>query len=566
MEVNGETLEIAHLRENEHTGQCDLTFFLRTEVPDVNLELCEEIKAVRGSSDTVISMIDHIKNKLQKIIQDKLNASSEEEKENQQKINIPVRMKRSGKDLKENTCVKNLLKSPESNDPIIFEVFSQKYVLLCNTPLVKTMKLLRVFYVGYVIQPIKFFSIYTDRNKCIFTWSKSLDKIEWEKCGSGYTYLTTKEDVNHFLKLTCKPVNTANIEGPIFEVISDTTVEEMEEIPNCPFETRHLFTKKELAGSEQFRVVSYNILAERYTSIDDNYSYCSPKYIVFDYRKQLLWRELSGFNADIICLQEVDSIHYHNYLKPKFKEQQFSSTYNKKGNSIPEGLACFFRKSRFRFIEANHIVYGQEISKLRIFKPIWELVKKNEDVKTEFMRVLTSLQVLILQVKGHRNKHLLVANTHLYYHPEANHIRLLQATMATAYINMLKKRYAKSNISVIFCGDFNSNPSKSLFPFMIQGKIHPSHEDCLKISPNGRALLHHDFYFDSACETSKYTNYTPDYKGCLDYIFIENGKLSIENVVPLPDEEELSKHEGLPNKYYPSDHLPLVVDLKFKLR
>lgn len=86
------------------------------------------------------------------------------------------------------------------------------------------------------------------------------------------------------------------------------------------------------------------------------------------------------------------------------------------------------------------------------------------------------------------------------------------------------------------------------------------------VHENGKTLLYHEFIFESACGTPQYTNYTPDYKGCLDYIFVESNKLQVQQVVPIMDEEELSKYEGLPNDFYPSDHLALVADLKFKAR
>lgn len=40
--------------------------------------------------------------------------------------------------------------------------------------------------------------------------------------------------------------------------------------------------------------------------------------------------------------------------------------------------------------------------------------------------------------------------------------------------------------------------------------------------------------------------------------------MEIKQVVPLTEEEELAKHNGLPNRVFPSDHLALVVDLQFK--
>merc|ERR1712013_106762 len=71
--------------------------------------------------------------------------------------------------------------------------------------------------------------------------------------------------------------------------------------------------------------------------------------------------------------------------------------------------------------------------------------------------------------------------------------------------------------------------------------------------------------FISACGTPKYTNYTQGFKDCLDYIFIEDGMFDVEQVIPLPSEEELSQHIAIPNIVFPSDHVAIVADLKWKL-
>lgn len=68
--------------------------------------------------------------------------------------------------------------------------------------------------------------------------------------------------------------------------------------------------------------------------------------------------------------------------------------------------------------------------------------------------------------------------------------------------------------------------------------------------------------FVSAYGTPKFTNYTDDFKGCLDYIFFEKSKMSIIQTVPLPIEGVLSANIALPSKYFPSDHLALIADLK----
>lgn len=77
----------------------------------------------------------------------------------------------------------------------------------------------------------------------------------------------------------------------------------------CTFDIRHMYTVK---GTEwpTVRVVSYNILADVYAQTELSktvlYPYCAPYALQLDYRQNLIKKELAGYNADIICLQEVD--------------------------------------------------------------------------------------------------------------------------------------------------------------------------------------------------------------------------------------------------------------------
>lgn len=76
--------------------------------------------------------------------------------------------------------------------------------------------------------------------------------------------------------------------------------------------------------------------------------------------------------------------------------------------------------------------------------------------------------------------------------------------------------------------------------------------------------LEQDLCMSSACGTPEYTNYTPLFADCLDYIFYEKDKFEVEQVVPMPSKEELTLHDGLPSIVFPSDHISLCADLKLK--
>lgn len=70
-----------------------------------------------------------------------------------------------------------------------------------------------------------------------------------------------------------------------------------------------------------------------------------------------------------------------------------------------------------------------------------------------------------------------MANTHLYFHPDADHIRLLQAAAAFRYVQDVRARILRehasqicveADVSILFCGDFNSTPECGVFRLMTE--------------------------------------------------------------------------------------------------
>lgn len=57
-------------------------------------------------------------------------------------------------------------------------------------------------------------------------------------------------------------------------------------------------------AGDSLTVVTYNILADKYAT-GGFHGYCSPQHLAWSYRRALLERELLGFQADVLCLQEV---------------------------------------------------------------------------------------------------------------------------------------------------------------------------------------------------------------------------------------------------------------------
>lgn len=55
-----------------------------------------------------------------------------------------------------------------------------------------------------------------------------------------------------------------------------------------------------------------------------------------------------GYNADVICLQEVDRKVFTKDFQPIFKAQGLEGFLKLKNGELGEGSATFYRKSKFK--------------------------------------------------------------------------------------------------------------------------------------------------------------------------------------------------------------------------
>lgn len=415
---------------------------------------------------------------------------------------------------------------------------------------------------------------FADRHRSEFNWyrgklpaSKKEDQIEWERIGKGFSFVTRHEDIGYRIKLKAIPKSKNGIRvGPEVEAISKSDVEAGPGY--CPFECRHLFTQQRLSGNA-LRIASYNILADYYADTEDArtklFAYCPQYAIDIDYRKQLLIKEIVGYNADILCMQEVDFKVFDLDLIPFLGEQDMQGVHDKKGTT-PEGLATFFRIDRFELVESYGLNIGETIKTHPACNELFQKLQYNEQLITRLTDRSTTLQIVLLKSKDFPEKYFLIANTHLYFHPDADHIRLLQISFSMLliddYMKKFKEKYS-SNLSLLFCGDFNSVPECGIYKLMTEGHVptdfidwrSKKEEEVLNVE------ISQPYSMKSACGTPLYTNYTVGFKECLDYIFYQSDKFEVTKVVEIPTNEELSAHIAIPSVNFPSDHIAIIAEL-----
>ena len=112
-----------------------------------------------------------------------------------------------------------------------------------------------------------------------------------------------------------------------------------------------------------FRIISYNVLAEIYAT-QSQYPYCPPWALSFEYRRKLLMSELQRYDADIMCLQEVQADHFNTSLYHDLLAAGYDGVFKAKTRVSMgregriDGCALFFRKSRFALHEKYVIEFN----------------------------------------------------------------------------------------------------------------------------------------------------------------------------------------------------------------
>uniref|UniRef100_A0A182PDF4 2',5'-phosphodiesterase 12 n=1 Tax=Anopheles epiroticus TaxID=199890 RepID=A0A182PDF4_9DIPT len=475
-----------------------------------------------------------------------------------------------------NITIADMLARLTSHPNVQLTVMDASFQICYNSPEVHAVKLPTSILADFYVSPSRLELHFATQECSSYCWSRgkmpesgNAKQIEWEQIGTEQTYLVQKADIGLHLKFSCTPKNEAGRVGPVTEIISPNPVQAGPGL--CPFEVRHLFTQQKLRDG-QFRVVSYNILADLYTDSDYSrtvlFSYTPPYALEMDYRKQLLVKEILGYRADIICLQEVDTKVFSLDLVPIFHQKGLAGHYQAKGK-VAEGLATFYDGNKFELLEKDGVIVSEILER---YPELWDKIRNNKPLVERIANRSTALQLTLLKSKHDPRKHLLVANTHLYFSPDADHVRLLQIGYSMLYVREQHDRIAQqyelateSDLALLFCGDFNSTPECGIYKLMVErfvGADFPDWESNLEEAVKG-VTLSQPFQMGSACGCPEYTNYTVGFKACIDYIFYKRGALNVNDVIPMPSEEELSMYQAIPSPVFPSDHIALAANFEW---
>ncbi|KAG7153372.1 2',5'-phosphodiesterase 12-like, partial [Homarus americanus] len=512
-----------------------ISFWYRND----ELKLDQIFNLQRSPQEHLTDVLEKISGKIQGAVYYK-----NRKRENFVMDELPVKMISFNYD--DNACTQNDLTCHEAfvlngskHNLVIGE---EHYCIDVNPPIVEVAEFPKVIVAGFLVNLKKLEVLFANKEDCFFKWYKSvkrfdadkvsrskriIEDLKWIELGEGFTCTPTKEDVGRVLKVVVTPC-VGERRGEDIEVVSPVVVSAGPE--ECPFQKRQQFTK-EIVGDNSLRVISYNILAEVYTNSnyarEELFPSCPKHALNMDYRKLLLIKEIIGYNGDLICLQEVDEKVFLRDIRPILMDRGFDGFYDAKGGEITEGLAIFFRRSKLRMLERRRVVLSEDLQNEVLFADIWQNIQRSPDLLKNFLHVRTILQVNVFESVCDPSRLLVVGATHLYFHPDASHIRILQAGMCLKIlqhvITQYQMKHPDKEVSLLFCGDFNSTPESALYQFMTTQ--HVDSGNVVWKSKFGECVegmcLRHELELASACGCPPYTTYTSSFHGCLDYIFYQ---------------------------------------------
>lgn len=254
---------------------------------------------------------------------------------------------------------------------------------------------------------------------------------------------------------------------------------------------------------------------------------CSENDLNWENRKLRILEEIVRYSPTILCMEEVDQYEYLLEFLTKlgyvgiFFPKPDSPCLYQENNSGSDGCAIFYL-SKLVTLSQSHSIILQENGR-------------------------QSNQVAIIGQfcgKGKSSQPFYVGTTHLKAKRGYHEMRRLQGEFISKYLCD-----NHSDAPVIFCGDFNAEPTEPLYSVM---------KACQLNLTSAYTSLSHDKQTEP-----KYTTWKvrPNGEEChvIDYIWYTSSGLKLKSILDIATEDEVGKNR-LPCARYPSDHLSLVCD------
>lgn len=376
-------------------------------------------------------------------------------------------------------------------------------------------------------------------------------------------------------------------------------------LENPPPPDRDWVILDETAGTtEKITVLSYNALCDS-SATQSHFGYTPSRALSWEFRRDVILSELRSHDSDIVCLQEVDQGSYNGYFREQLAYNGYKGVYWPRGRAMGmqeeeaksvDGCATFFKGTKFILLDKQMINFGQTA----VRRPD---AKGQDDIYNRLWQK-DHIAVVVFLENRLTGSRFIVVNAHLYWDPAFKDVKLIQTAILMEEITKLSETYAKwpactdktafrfseaeggeaqtppepapsmeyssgDQIPLFMCGDFNSSPGSAAYNLIANGRLTEEHPDLEKrlYGNLSRVGMTHPFKLKSAYNSIgelSFTNYTPDFKDILDYIWFTSNTLHVSALLGEVDKDYLQKVPGFPNFHFPSDHIALFAEFVVK--
>ena len=247
------------------------------------------------------------------------------------------------------------------------------------------------------------------------------------------------------------------------------------------------------ADARSIRLVSFNILAPTYVTPEE---VRAAPHLASDFRMQLLLEELIAIDGDVIALQECSPRVFADYLLPHLQRQGWDGRYDRKAGM--DGCALFWRHETLELIALEAVALKDVAADEAGGGALIAAAAAAAGVPTAVLlepilgkSSIVQLAALRLRRRGSScaaaaamdDDVFVVANTHLYYHPEGEATRTLQSALvlnaALKFAGDLTwddSDHEHQPPALIVAGDLNATPETATVEFLVNGRVSMRHE------------------------------------------------------------------------------------------
>ncbi|WP_034040517.1 endonuclease/exonuclease/phosphatase family protein [Wocania ichthyoenteri] len=262
-----------------------------------------------------------------------------------------------------------------------------------------------------------------------------------------------------------------------------------------------------LAHSQDYKIMTYNI---RYDNPNDGENQWSK-------RNDFLSNQITYNNPDVFGIQE-GLYHQVQYLDSVFVDYNYIGIGRDDGKTKGEYSAVFYNKEKFNIINEGTFWLSETPNKISVG---WDASMERICTYGLFKDKVTKQQFFVF-------------NTHF------DHIGKVARVKSAALILEKITEFNTNNLPVIVMGDFNLKPQAE--PIQLLSKALNDAKKVSILKPFGPTGTFNGFKFNKPVSAR------------IDYIFTSKKQIKVLKYEILSDSKDCK---------YPSDHLPVVIDLKF---